>query len=81
VSYLRATGGLTDLDAESREAVEVTPAELRTLSPTDRALIALKMSEQEVQRHQAFWTMLQGIVMGAIPLAFYLGFVRRRPIR
>lgn len=78
MSYLRATGGIADLDADLRDATDVTAAEVRAMPPQDRAAIALTMAELAAQRRQAFWTMLQGITVGAIPLALYLGLIRRR---
>lgn len=78
MSYFRDVGGIADLDFESRDAVNVTPEELRALPPQDRAALALKMTELAAQKRQAFWATLQGIAMGAIPLALFLGLIRRR---
>jgi len=66
------------LSTAHHDALAVTPQELRSLPVETRAQLILRHHEIEAARRDRFWTAVQAIATGVIPILVFLGVTRNR---
>ncbi len=65
--------GLGGLDKEQINALAVTPEELAKLDSTTRAELLMKHHELKAQKRSDFWTAVEAIAAGALPILAFMG--------
>lgn len=75
MSYIIAKPLLTK---EHLDALVVQPADLRALTPDQRLGLLLRSAELRAKQQDAFWSAVQGVAAGVIPILIFLGFARSR---
>jgi hypothetical protein len=60
-------------DKEQRESLAVTPEELAQLDPQTRGDFLLRYAELKAQKRSDFWSAVESIAAGALPILAFLG--------
>lgn len=71
MAYLTSFGSLT---AEQTDALlDIDPMVLRSLPIGQRVELALQHAGYEARKREAFWTAVEGIATGMLPILAFLG--------